>query len=367
MGGQASPQARSTLRRAIRASQLLAAPDGDISYITRSQEEVWTLPATAYATQNASLLPGTTPSLHSDSEALAERTLQRLRREYVVGPRGIWVTPALAQDLTAGARGLDAYAGAPANGGRARGWRNLTIEEHPDDPGPGDLPSDHLLATPVSQAGARFAVVRRPNLWYAVKMTHSQDPHFVDDLRYDFGLAVVKRRDDQGWSDVVPQRPRSVGKNAETAGPVLIDDGARGHPFGTRITAARNGSITVAGGFRTTNGTLMRQAVFTYKPLPCGGVELSFQARPGDVYEHSGFFRGTRAPTTQGSVASARGLEMTIIPRPTFGRASDAGASGFDAFLMRQPMTIRVATDERVSIAYCQSAAAPAGEPQPAS
>jgi hypothetical protein len=358
MGPLASKKARSTLRRAIRGSQLLAAPDGDISYITRSQEEVWTLPATAYATQFASQMPGTTETLHSDSHALAERTLQRLRREYVVGPRGIWVTPALAQDLAAGARGLDAYAGAPAYGGLALVWLNLTIEEHPEDPPAADLPADGLLATPVSQAGARFAVVRRPALWFAIKMTHSQDPHFVDDLRYDFGLAVVKRRRDGGWTDIVPQRPRSVGANPETAGPILVDGGRRGHPFGTSIKAARNGVVTVTGGFRTTAGAVMRQAVFTYRPVPCGGVELSFAALDGDVYELSGIFRGLRAPEIQGAVATAGGLAMTINPRPAFGRASDAGASGFDAHLMRQPMTIRVPESGTVSVTYCEPAAA---------
>ena len=356
MGGGASPAARTTLRRAVRASQLLAAPDGDISYITRSQEEVWTLPATAYATQFASLLPGTSEQLHTDAHALAERTLMRLRREYVVGPRGIWVTPALAQDLAAGARGLDAYAGAPAYGGLALVWLNLTIEEHPDDPPPGNLPADALLATPVSQGGARFAVVRRPNLWYAIKMTHSQDPHFVDDLRYDFGIAVVKRRGDGRWDDVVPQRPRSVGSNPETAGPVLAGGGSRGHPFGTRIVAARNGVVTVTGGFRTTSGTVLRPTTFTYRPVPCGGVELSFPARAGDVYEHSGFFRGSRSPVIQGGVASANGLAITVDPLPAFGRASDAGASGFDARLVRQPMTIRVPADGRVTVTYCEAA-----------
>ena len=357
MGGAASPRARSTLRRAIRASQLLAAPDGDISYITRSQEEVWTLPATAYATQFASLLPGTTEQLHLDSHALAERTLQRLRREYTVGPRGIWVTPALAQDLAAGARGLDAYAGAPAYGGLALVWLNLTIEEHPEDPPAADLPADGLLATPVSQAGARFAVVRRPNLWFAVKMTHSQDPHFVDDLRYDFGVAVVKRRTPEGWHDIVPQRPRSVGAHPETAGPTLVDDGARGHPFGTRITTRRDGVVTVVGGFRTPGGRVLRPAVFTYRPVPCGGVELAFDARPGERFEHSAFFRGARAPSIDGGSASANGLQVTVSPEPAFGRPSDAGASGSDARLIRQPMTIRAAEAGRVSIVYCEPAA----------
>ena len=363
MGSKASPQARTTLRRAIRASQLLAAPDGAISYITRSQEEVWTLPATAYATQFASNLPGTTQQLHTDSNALAERTLQRLRREYVIGPRGVWITPALAQDLAAGARGLDAYAGAPAYDGLALVWLNLTIEEHPDDPPPGDLPADHLLATPVSQAGGRFAVVRRPDLWFAVKMTHSQDPHFVDDLRYDFGLMLVKRRRDDGrWTDIVPERPRSVGTSPETAGPVLVDEGSRGHPFGTRITAARNGVVTITGGFRTTSGTMMRPAVFTYRPVPCGGVELSFAGRTGERFDISAFFRGTRAPatrTTAASAATAGNLEITVDPPAVFGHPSDAGASGQDAHLMRQPMSIRMPADGRVSVTYCEPGAPP--------
>jgi hypothetical protein len=187
-------------------------------------------------------------------------------------------------------------------------------------------------------------------------MSHSQDPHFVDDLRYDFGLAVVKRRGEGGWADIVPQKPRSVGSGPETAGPVLVDGGRRGHPFGTTIKAARSGVVTVTGGFRTGAGVVMRQGVFTYRPVPCGGVELSFAAREGDAYELSGFFRGLRPPEVRGNVASAGGLEMTVSPRPAFGRASDAGASGFDAHLMRQPMTIRAADNGPVSVVYCEPA-----------
>jgi hypothetical protein len=355
MGRRAKPAARTALRRAIRASRLLTSPDGDVSYFGRSQEEIWTLPATAYAGQLASLLPGTSRKLRSQSEALAERTLQRLRREYAVGPQGSWVTPALAQNLRAGSRALDAYAGAPAYVGLALVWLNLTINEHPADPPPGDLPADRLLATSASTRSGRFSVVRRSRLWFAVKKNRSIDPHFTDDLRYDFGLAIAKRRQPDGsWRDLVPERPRtdrSVGSHA-SAGPVLTD-GGRALPFGDRISTTRKGVVRIAGGFRTPGGSVLRRLVFVYRPAACGGVRLTWAGRVGEAYEMSAFFRGRNAPIIDGATATAGGQQVTVDPRPNFGRATDGGASGVDPRLVRQRFTIRVPVNRQVRVTFC--------------
>ena len=48
MGARAPTRMRRVLARAALASWRLAAPDGDVAYFGRSQEQVWTLPATAY-------------------------------------------------------------------------------------------------------------------------------------------------------------------------------------------------------------------------------------------------------------------------------------------------------------------------------
>jgi hypothetical protein len=354
MGRRAGPSARRALRRMVRASRLMAAPDGDVSYFGRSQAGIWTLPATAYAAQRAALIPGTSSELAAESDALAERTLERLRREYGIGRRGSWVTPALAQDLRAGARGVDGYAGAPAYSGLALVWLNLTIQEHPRDPRPGRLPADNLLSATVSRGAGRFAVVRRSDHWYAIKMTRSPVARLTDDLRYDFGLVTLKRRlGEDRWTDLVPQRPRTDTDRHETAGPTLVN--GRGLPFGERITATSDGAVRIGGGFRTASGRVLRRLVFTYEPAACGGVRLSFPARARDAFALGAFFRGG-PPRVAGATATAGGQQVTVDPTPVFGRPADGGASGTHARLTRLPIVVRVPADRRVSVTYCEPA-----------
>ena len=353
MGGRVAPAARTTLRRAVRASQILAAPDGDLSYFGRSQEEIWTLPATAYAAVFAAEMPGSSAALKRGSDALAERSLERLRREYEIGSRGSWITPALAQDLRLGSRALDAYAGAPAYAGLALVWLNFTIAEHPNDPISGRIPADNLLSASLSQRSGRFAVVRRSKFWWAIKLTRSRDPHFVDDLRYDFGLTIAKRQLESGrWTDVVPERPRTnIGEGrSETAGPVL---GGVGLPFGSRMSTTRAGNVRIAGGFRTPSFRVLRRTLFTYEPAACGGVRFSFGARARDTYLMSAFFRGETPPTVQGATAAGGSQRVTVDPRPVWARPVDGGASGADARLWRLRYTIRVPVNRRVAVTYC--------------
>ena len=343
--------ARNTLRRAVRASELMMAPDGDLAYLGRSQEEIWTLPATAYAAEAAGALPGSDRTFDSLADALAERSIERLRQEYPVGDRGALITPALATDLRAGARALDAYAGAPAYDGLALAMLNWAIDDAPAAPGTGDLPADHLLGQQISQDHGRFAVVRRGDLWFAVKMTRSTDPHFVDDLRYDFGIAIAKRFDGERWLDLVPERPFGKGGHNDSAGPVLLNNGP-GFPFGYRIGVFSDGRVRITGGFRTPGGRVLRHATFVFGVNSCG-VGMTWHGRPGEHYALSAFFRGKRKPLLRAATARAAGQEVTTSPRPLFGDARGGGASGADAFLQRLPMLLGVGEARRISVTYC--------------
>lgn len=355
MGKRAKPKARTTLRRAVRASQLLAAPDGSVSYSGRSQEEIWTLPATAYAAEAAAALPGASRSFAAASHALAERAAGKLEADYPVGSRGAWITPAMADDLPMAARGVDAYAGAPAYDGLALAMLNLAIDQAPQVPVEGDLPADHLLAATLSQQHGRFAVVRRDAVWFAVKMTRSSDPHFVDDLRYDFGLATLKRLSDGRWRDIVPERPRRDTGRAQSLGPVLLRGDGPGYPFGRRIAARTDGSVHIEGSFRRPDGHVLRRAKFAYFPRACG-VALRFYAQAGEVFGVGALFRGAVHPVVEGPAAHANGQEVTVDPAPSFGQPEEIGASGNDPRLTRLPIFVRPHRDGPVTVRYCATA-----------
>jgi hypothetical protein len=355
MGNRAKPIARATLRRAVRASQVLASPDGSVSYFDRSQEEIWTLPATAYAAEAATALPGSAAGFVAASHALAERAVRKLDRDYPIGARGSWITPAMAGDLRRAARGVDAYAGAPAYDGLELAMLNLAIDEAAAAaPAEGELPADHLLAATVSEQHGRFAVVRRTDVWFAVKMTRSTDPHFVDDLRYDFGLVNLKRLVDGNWRDVVPERPRTSGPGPRSAAPVLLTRDGPGYPFCTRISAHSDGSVHITGSFRTAAGHVIRHVTFGYFPRACG-VALRFHARAGEVFGLSPLFRGHVTPAIDGGAARSGGQEVLVDPQPAFGAPSDIGASGNDARVTALPMLLRAKTDRTVSIRFCYS------------
>ncbi|MDP8943734.1 MAG: hypothetical protein M3N16_06420, partial [Actinomycetota bacterium] len=116
LGPRASTASRDLLDRAVRASWALAAPDGDLAYFGRSQEQSWALAMTAYGAETAARLPGIAAEQAARYTAVSERVLGRLR-ELHLDDRGLSITPALRRDLANGVRGLDGYVSASAYGG----------------------------------------------------------------------------------------------------------------------------------------------------------------------------------------------------------------------------------------------------------
>jgi hypothetical protein len=103
LGRRASPLARRTLGEVARASWWLAAPDGDLAWMGRSDEESWALSATAYGAAAAARLPAAGRAHAAGLRALAQRALLRLRG-YGVGPRGPYITPAVRLGKASAAR-----------------------------------------------------------------------------------------------------------------------------------------------------------------------------------------------------------------------------------------------------------------------
>ena len=102
LGDLATASGRETLRDVVRASWWLTGPDGDLAYMGRSQEQAWALPCTAYAAEVAAGAAGSDADEDRRFHALAARALSRLHDDYVVGPTGLWIVPALARDPVEG-------------------------------------------------------------------------------------------------------------------------------------------------------------------------------------------------------------------------------------------------------------------------
>src|SRR5204863_1031263 len=79
LGPQASGAARRTLIQAGNASLWMTAPDGDVGWAGRNQEEAWALGGTAYGAAVIGDLPQTGARTDDRYRAIAKRTHDRLR------------------------------------------------------------------------------------------------------------------------------------------------------------------------------------------------------------------------------------------------------------------------------------------------
>ena len=167
LGARASAAGTGALSDVVRASRHLAGPDGDVSYVGRSQQQAWTLPCTAYGAEVVAA--SAAPAERGHLRGLSERALGRLRDRYGVGDEGLWITPALTLDPDAGLRGLDGYAGASVYNGLtlvALEWTLGRMGSRQLAPGsaPGRSPDGGPPLAPRGRARAgakRFDVVRR--------------------------------------------------------------------------------------------------------------------------------------------------------------------------------------------------------------
>lgn len=331
LGRNASPHARATLRRVAYASWGLMAPDGDVAYYGRSQEQAWALGLTAFGARTAARFAP--PAGAARLAAVARRALERLAIAHPIGSRGIAITPALADDPVAGWRGLDGYANRTGYAGLSLVAANWAVGAA-SGPARGRIASDRVTAHVVGSGAARLAVVRRGPVWFAVKQSRTA----ITDLRYDFGLVAMKAAapGPSGWRDVVQPRPYVRGRNV-TAGPVLHRRGRVGYPVGTSISAGRGGWVTVRGGYQTAGGAWLRAATFRFRASGrC--VAISFRLHRGERVAFSTFLSGLERRSARGF--NGGGARVTLRPRATRTTVARGYASGAAARLIQVKATL---------------------------
>ena len=345
MGDSAPSAARTLLRRGADASWALQAPDGDVGYIGRSQEQAWTLPLTAYGVEVAGDQPGG-GARAGRYRAVAERAVGRLGDAYGRGREGLLVTPALGQNLQAGIRGLDPYVAAVSYNGLTLVALEWAIAAAGEATPPTGIGADGDSGFRLSAGDASFATVRAGDVWFAVKRAHSASA----DMRYDFGLVALKVRGAGGrWTDAMPLRPL-IDRAGDSAGPLLRRHGRVGAPQGRSLTIGRDGTVTVGGGFRASGGRWLRRGVdFRFEPTACG-VALTVPVRRSDRLEYSAFFSG--APSTSPGRASDATQSVTFSPGAAAHRSGGL-ASGSDARVSRLRLRFARPRSGKLTITTC--------------
>jgi hypothetical protein len=322
LGPAASEGARATLRQAAQASWWISAPDGDLGWYGRSDEESWGLAATAYGAAAAANLPDLPARRAADFRALTARALARLHA-YGVGPRGLNITPAVARGRSHAAAGLDSSAGGPSFTGITLMMLNWALPElRGDARSSGRIGADGQGGVQLSSADARIAVVRHRDVWFALKLRPA--PTRANDLRYDFGVHLLEVRTAGRWTHVVSSRPQpGVAPSQprtpllavpgstppDSAGPVLLQsDGSVAIPYGDSATIGDDGTVSVTGGWRTAGGTVVRSGVtFLFSPT-ADGLRMTLPRLPGDFIQYSVFVPGLARPRLRPHSLSGPGV-----------------------------------------------------------
>ena len=361
MGKRASSESVRLLRRLAHASWLLTAPDGDLAYAGRSQEESWALSMTAYGAEVAARLRGVSRTSAARWRGLADRAVTRLEREHEIGPKGMWIIPALARDPERGLAGLDPYAGAAIFSGLTLIWLEAARDEAqlvPQRPLRG-LASDTTGSRRLGRADDTFVTLRRGDQWFAVRQSRDLQRR-LDDLRNDFGLVAYKRRVNGRWRDVIPVRPKietADRRAADSAGPRLRLGDALGVPTGEKITSSAK-SVTVTGGWRMQDGTFVRRGtVFSFKVEDCGVVQR-VPVRAGDAIEYDVLaVRDPDGVTVDGARVSDGTQVVTFSETPAKVQRIPGFSSGSHPVITRVRATFPAGAARTLAIETC---AAPA-------
>jgi hypothetical protein len=349
-GNNARTATRTPVLRAANAAVWVGGPDGDMGYYGRSQQDSWGLSAIAAGVETAANIPGSTAAQDARFRAVTDRVLARLRDAYGNGPMGWWVLPSLKEDLAAALKGVDGYTGAVAFAGLTLVPLNWALDqmEAGGARSASTIGADADSSVVVSQGESTLGVVRRGDVWFAVKRQASSKRR--NDMRYDFGLLSLKVREGEGWTDVLRNRP-VTSTEEDSVGPILRSGGAEGLPRGDKETVGP-GTATITGGYRTTGRKYLRRGVRWRWTATACGVRLSFPVKAGDRYEYSTFFRGT--PSLRGAVLADDAQKVTFSTAPL--RVSQSGGfiSGLDPRLTRAKAILQVRSAGTFTIETCR-------------
>lgn len=292
---------RATARMLIRGVVARTAPDGDLAFAGRSQEQSWALSLAAYGAWYVSRIVNEQerPTLL----AFAKRVTDRIQSEHVTTESavGFALTPAQkccnwndhppGQDNyfeIAGYIGLTAATLGWAVDARPPDWRRRAAQKLPTD-----APSKYAFAV----GRGRFVQFRGENVYWMLRMQSD-----FADARADMAVSILKsRRADGTWADVIPPRPYSGGHHrpADPASPCL----AFGKDLANCAYLEIHGAYPTVSGWsfdavwRTPRRTVLKRGTAAVIPI-ANGLRLSWSASGGEVYKIDHFLPRARCTET---------------------------------------------------------------------
>jgi hypothetical protein len=273
---------RSALRRAARASLGLMAPDGDVTWLGRRQQEAWALASEIAVGMTAAQVVRASAGERAALRTMARTGLTRLLTHHPITDTGLANTPKSFTDPA-----YDFSRGIQADPINSNGLAVFLLNLAADRAGAyatTSIPMDHDARMTVPDQSA-FAAVRTGNVWYAVRRLAPRS-----DLRYDFGLLSLKVRDADGWRDLVEPRPVTGSGTASggraTVGPVVVRGARRYRPAGLRFTARGGGTTVITTRFSA--GRRHFRAPVTYTPT-ADGLVISVKVKPSDTVEFTSY------------------------------------------------------------------------------
>ncbi|MGK2877163.1 MAG: hypothetical protein ACSLFF_01080 [Solirubrobacterales bacterium] len=349
---QRTERMRLTAETMIRGVVARTAPDGDIAFDGRSQEQAWALSLAAYGAWSASSFA--TGAEREIFLAFARRVIKRLENVHVTSASsfGFVLTPAAGccdkRDMPPGQDNyydVIKYSGLTA---MTLGW---AIADRPDDwqSGNGALPSDGLSNFIYGSGRGRFFQHRGADIYWFLRQ---QSDYF--DARSDMAVAVMKVRNANGtWTDVVPPRPYTGGhhKPADPAAPCLVFRKGCAYLELHGGTAIGGGAYEFEAIWRTARRTLVRRGSATVKPTATG-LRLSWTGAVGDVFKFDNFLPSAKCTTTGVTgprlVVTVSGQSECSLVKGVF-----AGGSRVD---MRRTRSVTTPQDGKVDITYAVTA-----------
>ena len=274
-------EGRKALRRATRASLGLMAPDGDVAWLGRRQQEAWAAASAVTAGIAGARVVRIRIGERDSLRTMARDALIRLVTHHPISANGLANTPRTFTDPAP-----DFSRGVQSDPINSNGLAVFLLNLAADRAGTystSSIPMDfdgHMIVP--DQSG--FASVRHAGVWYAVRRLARRT-----DLRSEFGLLAVKVRRGDGWQDLLEPRPVSghgTLTGGSTIGPVIVRGGRRYRPLGLRFRPGAAGAMTVVTQFSA--GSRRFTVPVRYTPVP-DGVSVGLATRPSDIVEFTSF------------------------------------------------------------------------------
>jgi hypothetical protein len=260
LAGAALPGAAWRLQRdALWELVGMTAPDGEISWLGRGQDEVWTLAAALYAgVQGSTLMAHRDPALATRLRRLAGIEMAALQAR--LGPDGLRTKPTADTSPA----GLDGYASAIGNASLALVWLELARDAAPAAVGAtAKLPSEQGGGSSEDARGNGLLTLRRGRVWLGVhRVSDGGDP------RLGWGLLRAMRLSGDGrWVSLLPERPIARPGQADfPSGPTLVHGGRVSAPV-VASGGVKDGAIELKGVWRGGAGIVTGDWVWK----PAGG------------------------------------------------------------------------------------------------